>query len=338
MSQASELAALEAAVPKLMGPVVIANALNAMLYGLCFLQFLHYYSMGKRDSLPNQAMVCWTFAVDTTHTAASVWMLWYYLVQNFANAPVIGTLPWPYLSLPIFIILASLPIQQFFAWRIKQLSGSWIVFFALSILSLVSSGVGFANSAVAFTTPSVQDFNSQAHLVDIWLTLSMVCDGFLAGLLFYYLQKSRTGFKRTDSIITRIIHSCVESTALNSIFCMADLIVFNLYTESNYNLLVAMPMGRVYTITLLGMLNSRLAMREELEGELNDTSHAMQPSRIDRRFNISGNHRSTEVKVDVVDERSDVDAYLRSGSRESMKAPTVSDPSYVDHKQQSIIA
>lgn len=43
--------------------------------------------------------------MDTTHTASTMYMLWYYIVVNFTNPAVVESIPWPLTAQPIFIVL-----------------------------------------------------------------------------------------------------------------------------------------------------------------------------------------------------------------------------------------
>lgn len=52
-----------------------------------------------------RCLVAWVALVDTTHTASTMYMLWYYVVANFTNPSVVGTIPWPLTAQPIFIVL-----------------------------------------------------------------------------------------------------------------------------------------------------------------------------------------------------------------------------------------
>ncbi|EMD32063.1 hypothetical protein CERSUDRAFT_126979 [Gelatoporia subvermispora B] len=330
-------------IVEVIGPVVLAVAINAFLYGIVFLQFIQYITTDLRDSYSNQLLVYWVFGLDTAHTLSTVYMLWFYIVSNFSNPGVLASVPWPYIATPIFIVCTSGPVQHFFAFRIRQLSRSWPLFVGLAILSNVSSGFGLANAISGFVnSANVQSFHKLVPLVDTWLTLATACDGLIAMLLLYYLNKSRTGFKRTDTIITRIIHSCVETSLLNSLICLTDLIIFTKFQNTNYNVLLALPMGRVYSSTLLAMLNSRMATREELGVEFSSI-HTLHTARFDNRgrFDFSAAARRAEVKV-AVEEQIQVDPYQRSSSRSSIKGGAESDTAYsiqeTDHKAAVAIA
>ncbi|OBZ68158.1 hypothetical protein A0H81_11798 [Grifola frondosa] len=329
-------------IEKILGPVVIGVTLNAFLYGFCVLQFIQYRASYLRDNVLTQLLVTWTFMIDTAHTGATIYMLWTYAVDNFQNANVLTTAPWPFTATPIFIVCTSGPIQHFFAWRVKKLSGSWTLFWGLSVLSLSSTALGLANAVSGFSNPNVKDFRRLLPLVIAWLTLSMVCDLAIAVALLYFLNKNRSGFRRSDSIMNRFVHSFIESSAFNTFFTLADIVIFSSLPNTNYHLLLALPMGRVYTSTLLAMLNSRLRYKEKV-AEGTASIHSLHGSRVDRRFNLTNSVKPSEVNVKVsIEQQVELD-YIAEGSGSSIKGGIVggdSDQSIhrSDSKTRTVIA
>lgn len=53
------------------------------------------------------------------------------------------------------------------------------------------------------------------------------------GVLSFVLSRSRTGFKRTDTIINRIIRGAVQTGLFASIFALAELFKFMLHRNTN---------------------------------------------------------------------------------------------------------
>ena len=50
----------------------------------------------------------WCFFLDTVHSAAVLWMLWHYSVDNFANYGYLITTLWPMSAAPLFVGASSL--------------------------------------------------------------------------------------------------------------------------------------------------------------------------------------------------------------------------------------
>ncbi len=65
--------------------------------------------------------------------------------------------------------------------------------------------------------------------------------------LITVLLRSRTGFRRTDTVINRLIRGAIQTGFFVSLFAMADLFSFLFDQSSNLYAVFAMPIGRIYT-------------------------------------------------------------------------------------------
>ncbi|TFY82838.1 hypothetical protein EWM64_g1174 [Hericium alpestre] len=261
------------AVALILGPVVTAVTTNVFLYGVCVVQWANYYTTGYTDRKLISFLVAWVILLDTFHTAASVYMLWDYVVTNFNNPAILSAAPWPFPSTPIVTVFASVPIQIFLAWRIRQLSHSLWLFAIIAVCSFAQGALGCAGAIGALQTPNINEFTHLIPVVDSWLAIAVVTDGMITVLLTRYLWLSRTG--RTDHVIWRIIRSAVETAAFGSFFCVMDLVTFAVQTtlqSTNFHLIFALPMGRLYTNTLMTTLNNRVSLRSQLDQGGGETS------------------------------------------------------------------
>jgi hypothetical protein len=220
-------------------------------------------------------------------------MLWEFTVPNFGNYNIFADVPWPFSATPIFIVLASVPIQHFLAWRIKGLAHSWILFGLISILSLAQGACGFAGGVLALSLSDPADFHKLLGVADSWVSIAVFTDILITLLLLFFLRRSKTGFKKTDSIISRLIRTAIETSAVGALFCLVDVIVFTTKTNTNLHYFFALPQGRIYTNTLMMTLNSRLSLRNEM----NSTDP--------QSFNVSsatGRFKPTEVSIAISQE------------------------------------
>ncbi|KAF9552857.1 hypothetical protein CPC08DRAFT_714242 [Agrocybe pediades] len=248
-----------------LGPLVIGILLNAFIYGICVLQFSTYWESTSKDRPIIKLLVGWTFLLDTFHTSALLYMLWIYVVVHFNDPDFLNSTLWPFSLTPIVTTLTSLPIQIFLSWRIKEFASSMRVFVGLIVLSVTQATLGFLCSIQALEISSISLFPPLIPVVDAWQVLSIMADGSITVFLSWYLLQSRTGQKRSDNVIQRIIRSSIETAALGAFFCMMDLVTFTTLQNTNFHVIFAFPMGRIYTNTLLMTLNSRQVLRAELE-------------------------------------------------------------------------
>lgn len=247
-----------------LGPIMLSVVANAMLYGTCTIQWYNYFTSRYKDPWYIRSLVIWVTVLYTVHTGSSLYLLWAFTVDNFGNYDIFSSVPWPYPTTAITIVLCSVPIQHFLAWRIRGLSRSWALFCVVSALSLAQGACGFAGGVLANIISNPVDFVRLGGVADAWLSIAVFTDILITLLLLYYLQRSKTGFKKTDSIISSLIRTAIETAAIGAIFCVVDLVVFTARSDTNLHFFFALPQPGIYTNTLMMTLNSRLSLRNEM--------------------------------------------------------------------------
>ena len=78
-------------------------------------------------------------------------------------------------------------------------------------------------------------------------------------LLFFFLKlvitvvlttifaRSKTGIRRTDSVLNRLIRGTIQTGLFASIFSLGDLLTFLTLPDTNLYGMFAIPIGRIYT-------------------------------------------------------------------------------------------
>ncbi|EJC99555.1 uncharacterized protein FOMMEDRAFT_160627 [Fomitiporia mediterranea MF3/22] len=284
----------------LVGPLLIGVVVNALVFGVCVMQLISYFLAGYRDNWKVIGMLSWIYIIDAFQVATSVSMLWHYIVHNFANPIALASSPWEYATLPIFSSLASVPIQHFMAYRIMRFSGSKLLFAWISILSLAQAAAACTSAAKGLMSPSIESHKAIIPVADAWLALSVACDTSITILLLYYLLKNRTGFERTDSIISRICTTTVRAAVPVTVLCILDLCFLTTTPNNNLHYMFALPVGRLYTNTLMSTLNERKLLRSQMENSsgnrgislaaLTTSKHRFQRHPAQVRIDVDVNH------------------------------------------------
>ncbi|KAJ6530366.1 hypothetical protein DFH09DRAFT_1184200 [Mycena vulgaris] len=255
-------------VKLLLGPILIGASLNTFLYGICASQFTTYYLSPRRreDSRATRYLVAYELVIDTFHSVASIYFLWLYMVDNFLNAAYLQAAPWPLTAVPLLTAMSACPIQAFLTRRVYQLSNSRYISALLLLLTFANAGLATTTSVLAFRVDTFDDGSRLKPVADAWLGLSVVNDLAITIFLVFYLNKSRTGLSKTDTVISRLIRSTIESAAFATFFAIMILITFTTLSTTGFHLLFSIPMGRIYTSTLLSTLNRRQSLRHDLSG------------------------------------------------------------------------
>jgi len=83
-------------------------------------------------------------------------------------------------------------------------------------------------------------------------------DCFITGSLSVVLLRARTGVNRVDSIIYRFTRGAIQAGVFAGISTLGGLVSFLCKPTTSLDLLFGIPMGRVYTATLLYSLLLRV--------------------------------------------------------------------------------
>ncbi|KAH9916601.1 uncharacterized protein BXZ73DRAFT_105794 [Epithele typhae] len=289
----------EIPISQVLGPLLVGTLLNCFVYGIVFLHWIQYVLGPGRDRWPLRLLVHWCILVDSVHTGAMLWMLWQYSVANFANPDYISLVLWPLSACPVFagpspstlhLPLArslappswhdeisaprtadsarsvSMPIQQLFAWRIKRFTHSRLIHALIAALSFAAFAIGMTAGVLQLLETHLQNARTFVPHVATWLTLAALCDLLLTVILYTHLFKIKTGFRSTNTVIGRLMRSSIETTASSLLFIILYLVLFCVVPNTTFSAIFAMPLGRVYTVSLLSTLNSRSTLRDELYG------------------------------------------------------------------------
>jgi hypothetical protein len=67
-------------------------------------------------------------------------------------------------------------------------------------------------------------------------------------------SRSRTGFRKTDTILNRLIRGAIQTGLFAGIFSMGNLITFVVLPNTDLYGMFAIPIGRIYTnVSVLNM-------------------------------------------------------------------------------------
>ncbi|EIW79453.1 hypothetical protein CONPUDRAFT_82882 [Coniophora puteana RWD-64-598 SS2] len=297
------------------GTLLIGIFFNTYLYGLVTYQFAAYHRAKFNDRLELRLMVLFLFLLDTVHSAAVIYMAWVYVVTNYDQPAALTNALWPYTFTPIATALAALLTQIFLGHRIWRLSGSNVLFGIVILLAIPSCILGFLCGIKAWIIKVLVELPQINNLVTGWLVMQVIADAFVTGTLSIILARSRTGFRKTDTVINRLIRGAIQTGLFAGIFSLCDLLTFLELPTTNLYGMFAIPIGRIYTNTLLDTLLSRQDLRNQMASgtAVNmDSMSAWGPSQGSRPGNV---HQLSELEI-----RKEVQVVSDTGSFETKGA------------------
>ncbi|KAF9552260.1 hypothetical protein CPC08DRAFT_647129, partial [Agrocybe pediades] len=219
------------------GPVLIGFTFNAILLGVMLTQVYIYFTSYRKDSKWIKLYVAMLLVLDLFNTVADAVFIYQALILNFEPA------------VTACIVSA---VQFFYAWRIYALMKSYV----FPILIILNGIIGLVASLVASVKigkmPLFSDMVHDKPSMMVWILSEVVGDV----IITIVLAKHRTGFKKTDMLIDKIIRITIQTGMLTATFAMVDLIVY-LVDPTGLHLLFNFALAKLYSNTLMSTLNSR---------------------------------------------------------------------------------
>ncbi|CAE6398631.1 unnamed protein product [Rhizoctonia solani] len=244
-----------------LGPMFLGTIFNVWLYGIIAIQASTYYASFSRDTLWIKIMVTWLLIVETLNSAFDIGLVWRYTIILFGDLAGLGRSHW--FQEPFMVVTVSSTVQSFFAWRIIKLTGRVWLGCMIGVMILVQFAAGLGGTIGGFIVKDFGRYQELTAVVITWLVSSVVTDTVITCILTWYLYTHRTGYSRTDDIISRLARNTIQTGLMVTIWATLNLILFIVMSPLNNTvyLIFQLPLCKLYTVSLLSTLNSRKEIR-----------------------------------------------------------------------------
>ncbi|KAJ3734439.1 hypothetical protein DFJ43DRAFT_1062714 [Lentinula guzmanii] len=295
-------------VDNTMGAAFIGVICAASLYGVSCVQTWFYFNRYPGDLWYIKCLVAIVWLFDSIHQALISHTVYFYVVTNFNNVSEQANLVWSILLEVLFNGLIGFVVQSFLTMRVWKMSNQnkpLTVLIVLFVLGELTCSVAFTISSLKLVT-----WMDLTHLKSLSMTVNVlgaVADVMIAAGLFYFLHRSRTGFKKSDTMISKLIMFTVSTGLLTSICAVASLLSILIWGKTLIYVAFYFSLGRLYSNSLLATLNARKSIRGLNDGDGGNVSFSLQtfsnklrPSR--RNMTMAPNQTNISIKIDTTQE------------------------------------
>jgi len=305
-----------------LGAVLIGTYVALALYGIVVHQTYRYFRLYPRDQNFVKFSVAAMFSLDSFHSACLIYTVYFYIAQNYLNNLSLLEGVW---SMRIGVVttgLVSSVSHAFFSIRIYQFSHNRLILMVVTIVSTARLGFALAVTVFSFTTVTFARFEPFAWLYCLALALLIVSDILVTASLCLLLQRSRTGFSRTNSIIDKLLVYLINTGLLTALYNCAVLVcAVSLRTSLVYIGLFNL-VSKLYSNSLMAVVNSR----HSLVHDASDGSFELQEvighvPMDDRPVLHLGDHHVTAISSMVLDQSSIVDSEHKKSNLDSDISP-----------------
>ncbi|KAJ3566748.1 hypothetical protein NP233_g6806 [Leucocoprinus birnbaumii] len=224
-----------------------------------------YYVNYPEDGIDIKALVSLIWLLDSIHMAVVAYCIYYYLVTNYNNPLALGIGHWSLFMSVGFNVIIAFVVQCFFTRKIHLLCGPRFKWFITGIISLsVLAHLVFGIETVVYLFIK-KELSKLPEITLIAATpfaiTAVLSDIFIAGALCWLLHGSKTNFKRTDTIISKLIIYAINRCLLTSVVAIGEVIAFSASPDTLWYLAIDFVIGKLYANSLLATLNSRQSVK-----------------------------------------------------------------------------
>ncbi|KAJ7605567.1 hypothetical protein FB45DRAFT_952715 [Roridomyces roridus] len=296
-SRSSFLRILETDFRHRAGPRLLGLLFNWGLLGVLTIQIYIYNISFPKDKIALKTIVYVVYALDWAQTCSATYDGFQWFVYGWGNLPALYGVYTTFLNVPILSSIIGAIVQIFYGWRICIVSRSLTIVSFIILLALLQLGGGGAVGYYLFHDASeVGRSPGLVRAVGIRLGTSAAVDIVIAVSMTFVLLRSRAqALGHTNSILTRLVRLTVETGTITAIAAIVDLVFF-IKAHNGLHQVSGVILGKMYSNTLLVLLNNRLAMRREPQLHVGESFRAGMGSRAP-----GTNDSEPATEIDLVD-------------------------------------
>ncbi|KAK0454308.1 hypothetical protein EV421DRAFT_409871 [Armillaria borealis] len=242
------------------GPEIVGYLLHWGLFGTLSVQLYLYYLAFPNDRQFIKYLVYGIYIVEFVQTMLLTHDAFAIFGYGFGDLDALTDIHLYWLIVPIMSAVTACVGHVFYAYRIFILSKSRSVPAFVICICSISTVAAIITGVYCFQAGKITELNNRkvSIAVGIWRGGSALCDIIIAICMTYYLMRSKTGFRRTQIMVTKLIRLTVESGLVTAIGALLNLILFFAFRDQIYYSTLALVMPKLYANSVYMVLNSRI--------------------------------------------------------------------------------
>ncbi|KAJ7651876.1 hypothetical protein B0H17DRAFT_410182 [Mycena rosella] len=253
-------------VGKLTIPLFIGTVMNWGLLGALLVQVYLYFIAFPNDRPFSKVLVVAVTLAELLQTMSDSRDTIQTFGSGWGNPAVLDDVGWAWFSVPVLGSSIASAGQMFFAWRIYIIGGSLVIPAVIGAVTTVQLGAGIWTGILIGRAGRFSRLQFSGMKPPVaWLSATALADlVVVGGTVFYILKARQPGFRRdTDIALFRIIKVTAETGLLCAAFALIDLALFVAYNGDNTHLAVCIWLSKVYSNSIMAILNSRAHIGHE---------------------------------------------------------------------------
>ncbi|KAL1940984.1 hypothetical protein VTO73DRAFT_7620 [Trametes versicolor] len=275
------------------GAMLLGSIFGVMLYALMLHQTYQYFRTYPGDRLALKSLVLAIVFMETLHTVLWIIICYEYLVVNYFNLlNVVETHWYIKLSIPLTVRL-----WDYSLWFVLMLGSGLLGHHwhdqpnvggrrclnnilcsrkhstPAFVYSFYAGRLYYTATVKIFRAKTIFEFSQWTWIVAVAYGFAVLYDLITVVALITVLRRSRTGMKRTDTVVDTLVLYAVNTGLLTTIIGSLVFIFALVYPDNLIYAGLSIPGVKLYSNSVLAMLNSRRSLSERMMQGLEAGSH-----------------------------------------------------------------
>ncbi|KAJ4467247.1 hypothetical protein J3R30DRAFT_3849561 [Lentinula aciculospora] len=282
MAQSVATVSPDITIDNTLGALFVGFAVACCVYGILLSQIYTYLAHYPMDRPIYKFIVLLILTLETVDQVLIGQIYYHYGISNFSNplALIEGAQKWSFILQQTLGSVVGTMVKIAFALRVPSVSQQnfWITGLIM-VLTL-----GGMSLSIVFTVKS-QSVHHRFMLPDVFavvqlrvygtisLGVGVLTDIVTALSLCYFLNKLRTGYRQSDSLVSTLIKYAINTGALTSVVSVTTVILYNIMPNNLIFIAVFFILSKLYAISFMATLNTRRVVRGRGTDKQNTTTN-----------------------------------------------------------------
>ncbi|KAL5514910.1 hypothetical protein ACEPAG_2226 [Sanghuangporus baumii] len=245
------------------GCLFLAVIFSSVFWGIgCLQLYLYCEKYWNTDGKWFKSYIFSIWILDTSHQALLLNFNYVYFVKGIIQPELLLRVSRSSIHCAIITAFIDAMAQAIFvrrAWYVSKKNKAITAVLCIAILAQFAITTAYYGQIYGATI--VTQLTEAVH-TELAMNYIVVCtDALLAGVLVWLLYRSRSGVKRTDSIVNRVIMYTIGSGLVPAIWAIVAAIGAQVSPRSVIYLLVDLVIPKLYFNCMLASLNVRSSLR-----------------------------------------------------------------------------
>ncbi|KAJ7615376.1 hypothetical protein FB45DRAFT_1035372 [Roridomyces roridus] len=235
-------------------PKLFGMFFNYGLMGALIVQVYQYYCAFPRDPKPRMVLVYTLFLLELAETGMMTFHAYRVFGIGYGDLDALTDNTFVWLPAVILPTLTAAIVQACYAHRVFCFPGFKIVGSVIAVLTVLQFGAGIIWGATIRADGNQLDFTHGSPSTVVWLTSAVVVNLAIASASVLHLRQKISTDGNNFILGVRYV---VETGFLAAILAIFQLIIYSAYPSHKYFETGIWTLGKLYSNTLLALLNSR---------------------------------------------------------------------------------